>query len=142
MSEFTCFRCGDGNTPLYCLNCADEIAKNEAKAQAGSVATCGKCGKAMRYNVPRLGPAGGFVHADTGSPMCAKETAVEAQRQSELPAPAGSTIAHIGARIEREKQRIANAKTDDDREGVSYLRGFVNALLWVLEILPDEKGKP
>lgn len=22
MSEFSCFKCGDGNTPLYCLNCA------------------------------------------------------------------------------------------------------------------------
>ena len=22
---FTCFKCGDGNTPLYCLNCAEEL---------------------------------------------------------------------------------------------------------------------
>jgi len=25
MSDFKCFRCNDGNTPLYCLNCAEEI---------------------------------------------------------------------------------------------------------------------
>lgn len=37
-ANFACFRCGDGNTPLYCFNCANEIAKNEAKAQAGSEA--------------------------------------------------------------------------------------------------------
>lgn len=24
MPEFTCFKCGDGNTPLYCLNCAND----------------------------------------------------------------------------------------------------------------------
>lgn len=23
--KFTCFNCGDGNTPLYCLNCAQEV---------------------------------------------------------------------------------------------------------------------
>jgi hypothetical protein len=31
---------------------------------------CMKCGKAMRSNVPRMGDAGGFVHADTGSLVC------------------------------------------------------------------------
>ncbi len=33
------------------------------------VGTCGKCGKEARHNVPRLGEAGGFTHAD-GSPIC------------------------------------------------------------------------
>lgn len=28
MSEHTCFQCGDGNTPLYCLNCANDMAKS------------------------------------------------------------------------------------------------------------------
>jgi len=32
---------------------------------------CDTCGKRMRYNVPRLGPSGGYVHADTGSLSCA-----------------------------------------------------------------------
>jgi hypothetical protein len=31
---------------------------------------CTRCGKPMRYNVPRLGPAGGYVHADTGLLLC------------------------------------------------------------------------
>lgn len=25
--DFTCFKCGDGSTPLYCLNCATEKEK-------------------------------------------------------------------------------------------------------------------
>ena len=31
---------------------------------------CCDCGKRMRYNVPRLGPSGGYVHADTGRFSC------------------------------------------------------------------------
>ncbi len=37
---------------------------------AHQIGTCGTCGGEMRYNVPRLGPDGGFVHA-TGSLDCA-----------------------------------------------------------------------
>ncbi len=37
---------------------------------AHQIGTCGTCGGEMRYNVPRLGPDGGFVHA-TGSIECA-----------------------------------------------------------------------
>ena len=32
--------------------------------------TCGKCGAEMTYNVPRLGPNGGFVHKATGRLEC------------------------------------------------------------------------
>lgn len=32
--------------------------------------TCSACGMAMRYNVPRLGPDGGFVHCATGKLAC------------------------------------------------------------------------
>lgn len=35
-----------------------------------SAPTCGFCGKRMRFNVPRMGSAGGFVHADTDSLSC------------------------------------------------------------------------
>lgn len=31
---------------------------------------CGWCGKLMRYNVPRIGANGGFVHAETGKFEC------------------------------------------------------------------------
>jgi len=31
---------------------------------------CGECGQLMRYNVPRLGPSGGYVHAHTGRLDC------------------------------------------------------------------------
>lgn len=36
MSEFTCFKCGDGNTPLYCLNCANEMNRGELAPATGS----------------------------------------------------------------------------------------------------------
>lgn len=26
--KFSCCECGDGNTPLYCLNCAERCASN------------------------------------------------------------------------------------------------------------------
>lgn len=34
------------------------------------IPTCFRCKKAMRLNVPRLGPSGGYVHADTGKILC------------------------------------------------------------------------
>lgn len=37
---------------------------------AHKAGTCGRCGKEMAWNVPRLGPDGGFVHKDTGQPGC------------------------------------------------------------------------
>lgn len=37
---------------------------------AHPVGTCAQCGREMRYNVPRLGPGGGYVHADTGRLDC------------------------------------------------------------------------
>jgi hypothetical protein len=32
--------------------------------------TCGDCGEEMVWNVPRLGPTGGFVHKATGRYEC------------------------------------------------------------------------
>ncbi|MES2366985.1 MAG: hypothetical protein V4563_14010 [Pseudomonadota bacterium] len=29
---FTCFACGDGNTPLYCLNCAERALESNTNA--------------------------------------------------------------------------------------------------------------
>jgi len=40
---------------------------------AHPIGTCTKCGAEMIYNVPRLGPDGGFVHVATGSPLCDPE---------------------------------------------------------------------
>ena len=48
---------------------------------------CMKCGRKMRYNIPRLGSDGGFVHDDTGYFSCDAESleifkaAVEAEVQ-------------------------------------------------------------
>lgn len=34
------------------------------------VGTCQECGREMIFNVPRMGSAGGFVHADTHQIQC------------------------------------------------------------------------
>lgn len=52
MSEpFTCFKCGDGNTPLYCLNCAGKMKAK--KSCTWTENDCGfwdtKCGEAFRF---------------------------------------------------------------------------------------------
>jgi len=36
-------------------------------------AICGACGKEMKFNVPRIGPAGGYVHAETGKLSCGEQ---------------------------------------------------------------------
>src|ERR1700674_2190513 len=35
-----------------------------------AIGTCASCGKEMSWNVPRLGPDGGFIHKDSGGFMC------------------------------------------------------------------------
>src|ERR1035437_7679679 len=45
------------------------------------IATCGDCGAEMVYNVPRMGPGGGFVHKATGKLQC------EQPNRSELSHP-------------------------------------------------------
>lgn len=35
-----------------------------------SIGTCTQCGEEVVYNVPRMGPDGGFVHAKTGRMQC------------------------------------------------------------------------
>lgn len=37
---------------------------------AHPIGTCGDCGEEMVYNVPRIGPDGGFVHEATGKLLC------------------------------------------------------------------------
>lgn len=39
-------------------------------SQVPFIGTCGHCGAEMRYNVPRLGPNGGYVHKATGRFDC------------------------------------------------------------------------
>ena len=41
---FTCFKCKDGNTPLYCLNCAEELTfKDEVDALQNAIfQSCGR----------------------------------------------------------------------------------------------------
>lgn len=54
--------------------------------------------------------------------------------------------AAVDKRIETENRLIKLAKDDDHREDVSYHRGFVNALLWLVtdceDKWPNEKAEP
>lgn len=60
---------------------------SESRSRGGSAqdrasrpdASCAICGQAMRPNVPRLGPDGGWVHAETGRFECAAVAAQAAQ---------------------------------------------------------------
>jgi hypothetical protein len=36
------------------------------------IGTCALCGEELVYNVPRLGPKGGYVHKNTRSLTCSK----------------------------------------------------------------------
>ena len=40
------------------------------RSAGSALPRCAYCGEEMRYNVPRLGPDGGYVHAETGSLLC------------------------------------------------------------------------
>lgn len=45
---------------------------------------CAFCGEEMRYNVPRLGHNGGYVHAASGSPLCRAQIDTEAEFYRDL----------------------------------------------------------
>lgn len=42
--------------------------------------TCAFCGGEMAYNVPRLGPNGGFIHRDTGDFLCKPKTSIRRKK--------------------------------------------------------------
>ena len=46
------------------------LHKRKCKELYPDSTTCADCGEPMQYNVPRLGPAGGFVHCRTGNILC------------------------------------------------------------------------
>lgn len=49
-----------------------EACAGLAAANGSPLPTCAYCGKAMIFNVPRMGAAGGFVHAGTHTWECEK----------------------------------------------------------------------
>ena len=57
----------------------------ESEDRPASAYTCTKCGGRMVFNVPRMGPDGGFVHASTGSFECNAPTPQEVQYQMQVP---------------------------------------------------------
>jgi hypothetical protein len=64
-----------------------------------------------------------------------KKKSVTAVVSSELVRPLREAIEK---RIETENRLIKLAKADDHREDVSYHRGFVNALLWLITDCEDK----
>jgi len=68
----------------------DRLARPAAEKEAAfsynhahPIGTCGKCGREMVHNVPRLGKDGGFVHKDTGSFLCDDEEILANYREFE-----------------------------------------------------------
>lgn len=59
---------------------------------AHAIGTCGKCGEEMVYNVPRLGPDGGYVHKATGKLQCEQPN-----DQAEASGARGRPIANLDA---------------------------------------------
>ncbi len=55
---------------------------------AHAIGTCALCGQEMCFNVPRLGPNGGYIHKETGAWGCAtQEGELSIHVHVELPAP-------------------------------------------------------
>jgi hypothetical protein len=50
---------------------------------AHPIGTCSQCGGEMIYNVPRLGPDGGFVHKATGRSFCGELDALVQKAEAE-----------------------------------------------------------
>lgn len=55
------------------IQCAPTPAKDFGWNPAHAVGTCSRCGEEMTWNVPRLGPDGGFIHKETGKLQCADQ---------------------------------------------------------------------
>lgn len=49
---------------------ADEVRRLRGACALLPVPRCAYCDGAVRFNVPRLGVDGGYVHADNGSLLC------------------------------------------------------------------------
>lgn len=67
--DFSCFRCNDGNTPLYCLNCAESVLNHPVAA--------------MRQALEKVKQHGGMKHREdrwevcySWCPLCAVEKAL------------------------------------------------------------------
>lgn len=57
-----------GNAPAHFQQPEQEGAHQHNPAHP--IGTCANCGGEMIYNVPRMGPDGGFIHKDTGKVEC------------------------------------------------------------------------
>lgn len=56
--------------PLPTLAEIRGIFKEYGHNPAHAIGTCATCGEEVVYNVPRLGPSGGYVHKATGQLQC------------------------------------------------------------------------
>ena len=122
---FTCFKCGDGNTPLYCLNCAEELILEDKADTLQSQVTN------LRAQVERL-------HADGVVMRGALEDSVKALQGSydatEWPADGTSSVEQCAARI-----RVLLGSTNAGRDLLARYREAVNLLsAFQTEINPDQ----
>ncbi len=70
---FTCYACGDGNTPLYCLNCAEKALETRVMARDKPM-----CQWGQKSDQPCTEPAVCFVTAFEAQniPTCEKHRLV------------------------------------------------------------------
>jgi len=54
--RLTCFRCGDGNTPLYCLNCASTMTTTQRERMAFRAGANWTDALLIRYRTTPLWP--------------------------------------------------------------------------------------
>lgn len=90
-----------------------EVEELKRKTAADGISRCLGCGKEMRHNVPRLGAAGGYVHADTGSPLCGPAKPVQWQLAAE--SHGGSIADDLIAELKATKMELVNANAEIER---------------------------
>lgn len=64
---------------------------------------CLACGKEMKHNVPRLGDAGGWIHSDTGFPLCGQRPPIDIVF---LEDPHVLRVGHIGVTYQTPRMAI------------------------------------
>ncbi len=76
---------------------------------AHKVATCGKCGREMRHNVPRLGDDGGFIHLN-GDLSCPAPTASPALPPGQIAEDVAMVMSQYFAACMRESAPLEAAR--------------------------------
>lgn len=86
-----------------------------------AIGTCANCGEEMVFNVPRLGPGGGYIHKSTGNFQCKP------------------TSASSASGIQQGGQKMTYGW--DHGKFVLLVQGNDDSLIARISMNPDEAGK-